>query len=322
MQALARPVGTTIMFHNPTSANDPSRALSRPLCVQSPLGLIPGTPTAIPARTPRVADRRLLALIGEHEVLTSGQLVRLTGMPERTVQHRLGVLYRAGLVDRHRPQAAIGTCPYHVWLTPFGAAAIGADPPRSWSEDLAGLQTMAALCDLWLGLRDHGSGAGLVVTGWGRLRAGVAYADRHTGEERRLLADAEIRARVGSGAEIVALIVARVDRIPAPRLASVVGRWADYRAADPASEPRMVLVLTRLGRQRAAILAAVRGGGDTPTIRNLDQPASARADRRVAVGLVGSHPAALATEAVWRSGADEADHPLVEVLSVLAEARQ
>lgn len=118
LQALARPVGTTIMFHNPTSANDPSRALSRPLCVQSPLGLIPGTPTAIPARTPRVADRRLLALIGEHEVLTSGQLVRLTGMPERTVQHRLGVLYRAGLVDRHRPQAAIGTCPYHVWLTP------------------------------------------------------------------------------------------------------------------------------------------------------------------------------------------------------------
>lgn len=44
-------------------------------------------------------------------------------MPERTVQHRLGVLYGTGLVNRHRPQAAIGTCPYHVWLTPFGAAA-------------------------------------------------------------------------------------------------------------------------------------------------------------------------------------------------------
>ncbi|MHB1721153.1 MAG: hypothetical protein ACYCV1_13695 [Acidimicrobiales bacterium] len=39
----------------------------------------------------------------------------------------------------------------------------------------------------------------------------------------------------------------------------------------------------------------------------------------MAVGLVKSHPAALATEAVWRSAADEADHPLVEVLAGVAE---
>ena len=306
------------MFENPTSTTDRSRAPSRPICVQPPLVSVPGSPGAVRSSPLRAPDRRLLALLGEHELLTSGQLVRLTGMPERTVQHRLGVLYRAGLVNRHRPRAAIGTCPYHVWLTPFGAAAIGAEAPRPWSEDLAGLQSMAALSDLWLGLRNHGPGARLVVTDWRRLRAGVTYADRRTEEERRVLADAELTARVGTGAEIAALLVARVEHIPAPRLASVVGRWADYLAAAPASEPRMALVLSRSTRQRAAILDAVRGAGDTPTIRNLDQPPPARAVRRVAVGLVGAHPAALATEAVWRSAADKADHRLVEILAGLS----
>jgi DNA-binding transcriptional ArsR family regulator len=83
---------------------------------------------------PRAADRHLLALVCEHQVLTTGQLVRLAGMPERTVQHRLGVLYRAGLVSRHRPRAAVGTSPYHVWLTAFGAEAIGAGPSEPWSR--------------------------------------------------------------------------------------------------------------------------------------------------------------------------------------------
>ena len=309
------------MFQNPRSTTDRSRAPSRPIGAQPPLGSTPGDSAAVPPGTLRAADRRLLALLIEHEVLTSSHLVQLTAMPERTVQRRLGVLYRKGLVNRHRPRATIGTCPYHVWLTPFGAAAIGTEPPRPWSEDLAGLRTMAALCDLWLGLRDHGPGAGLVATGWRRLRAGVTYADRRTGEERRLLADGELAARVGAGAQIAALLVARVDHIPAARLASVVGRWADYLAAASASEPRMALVLTRSARQRAAILAAVRGAGDTPTIRNLDQPASALpAAAPVAVGLVESHPAALATEAVWCNAADDADHRLVEVLTGAAGA--
>ncbi|MGH8995851.1 MAG: replication-relaxation family protein [Acidimicrobiales bacterium] len=304
------------MFENPTSATDRSRAPSRPICVQPPLDTAPGNPAAVSPSPLGAADRRLLALIGEHEVLTSGQLIRLTAMPERTVQYRLDVLYRAGLVNRFRPRAAaIGTCPYHIWLTPFGAAAIGAEPPRPWSEDLVGLPTMAALCDLWLGLRDHGPGLGLVVTGWRRLRAGVTYADRRTGEERRLLADAELTAHVGAGGRIEAALCARVDHIPAARLASVVGRWIDYFAAAPASEPRMALVLTRSAQQRAGILAAVRGAGNTPTIRNLDQPTSARAVRRVAVGLIESRAPALATEPVWRTPADDDDRRLVEVLT-------
>ena len=290
------------------------RAVAPDLC-SAATWLVPRRSGGVLPGALRVPDRGLLALIGEHEVLTTSHLVRLTGMPERTIQHRLGVLYRAGLVNRHRPRAAIGTCPYHVWLTPFGAAAIGAEPSRSWSADLAGLQTMAALCDLWLDLRDHGPGAELVVIDWRRLRAGITYADRRTGKQRRLLADVELTARVGANAQIAALLVARVDHIPAARLASVVGRWADYLAAAPASEPRTALVLTRSTRRGAAIVDAVRDAGDTPTIRNLDQPASARAVSRVMVGLVGSQPAALVNEPAWHSASDNNDHRLVDVLT-------
>lgn len=307
------------MFRNPTSTTDRSRAPSRLICVEPPLVSVPGSPGAVRSSPLRAPDRRLLALLGEHELLTSGQLVRLTGMPERTVQHRLGVLYQAGLVNRHRPQSAIGTSPYHVWLTPFGAAAIGTEPPRPWSEDVAGLQPMAALSDLWLGLRDHGPGVGLVVTNWRRLRASVTYADLCTREERRLLSDAELTAHVGADRQIAVVLFARVDHIPAAQLASVVGRWADYLAAFPVSEPHMALVLTRSTRQRAAILAAARGAGDSPTILNADQLAMKTAVQRVAVGLVASRPAALASEAVWRRAADEADHRLVDVLAGLAE---
>ena len=257
----------------------------------------------------------MLTLLDEHQVLTSSQLVQLTGMPERTLQHRLGVLNSTGLVNRYRPRAANGTCPYHVWLTPFGAAAIGTEPPRPWCEDLSGLRTGAALSDLWLGLLDHGPAIVLVVTAWHRFRPGVRYVDPRTGEDGNLSADAVLTARLAAGAEIEALLFARVDRIPAPRLASVVARWAHYLAAASASVPRVLLVLTQSVRHRAAIFNAIRHVGDTPTIRKADQLAMETAVPGLAVGLVGSGAPTLATEAVWRIPANEDDHRLVEVLT-------
>ena len=104
----------------------------------------------------RAVDEVVLALLGTHEVLTSGQLVRLTGLPERTVQHHLGLLYRAGLVNRVRPPREVGTSPYHCWLTTFGAAAIGAEKPGARSDDPAGVQATAALSELWLAVPTAG----------------------------------------------------------------------------------------------------------------------------------------------------------------------
>jgi DNA-binding transcriptional ArsR family regulator len=71
-----------------------------------------GSESAPALRVLRPTERQVLVLLGAHEVLTSGQLVRLTGLPERTVQHRLGLLYRAGLVNRVRPPREIGTSPH------------------------------------------------------------------------------------------------------------------------------------------------------------------------------------------------------------------
>ena len=78
-------------------------------------------------RVLRPIGRQLLALLGTHEVLTSGQLVCLTGLPERTVQHRLGLLYRDGLLNRVRQPREVGTSPYHCWLTP---SALPSTAPR------------------------------------------------------------------------------------------------------------------------------------------------------------------------------------------------
>jgi DNA-binding transcriptional ArsR family regulator len=192
------------MLRNPTSA----AGLPRPNAEQTERR--PPSRPFVKAQRPqlRAVDGRLLALLGVHEVLTTSQFVRLTGVPDRTVQHRLGVLYRAGLLSRYRPRAAVGTSPYHVWLTALGAEATGTGPPEPWNEDLACVRTVAALSELWLGLRDHGPEVGLTLTGWRRLTDGLSYADPRTGADRRLAADAELSARLG-GIDVRALLFAR-----------------------------------------------------------------------------------------------------------------
>ncbi len=292
------------MLQNPTSAATSPRPDACHTDVQASVGSPLGTRQC----RPRAVDRHLLTLLGEHQVLTTGQLVRLAGMPERTVQHRLGVLYQAGLVGRSRPRAAVGTSPYHVWLTAFGAEAVGAGPPEPWSEDPGGVRTVAALSELWLGLRDHGPAAGLTLAGWRRLPDGFSYRDPHSGADRRLAADAELRVRFGA-VELRALVFARVDRIPRARLGPVLARWAAYLAAPAsASSPTGALVLTRTARQRAQVLGVapdVAGVGD-----------------KVAVAAVEPDAGVLATEALWRMPADEHDRRLVEVLGEVAGARR
>lgn len=251
-----------------------------------------------------MATRHLLALLGEHQVLTTSQLAHLTEMPDRTVQHRLGVLYRSGLVSRHRPRAAIGTAPYHFWLTAFGAEAIEARPPEPWDEDLADVRAVAALSNLWLSLRKHGPDVGLALVAWHRLPDGLSYPDPRSGADRRLAADAELSVRLG-GTHVRALLFARVGRIPPARLIPVVARWTAHPVAQVSPiaprTPTCVLVLTSTDGQRGAVLDAVRD--------------MAGASERVAVATVHESGGALAMDAAWRASADEQDRRLVDVLS-------
>ncbi len=248
-------------------------------------------------------------------MLTTGQLVRLTGLPERTVQHRLARLHRAGLVSRYRPEVPVGTAPYHAWLTTFGATAIGAGPPEPWSDDPAGLPAMAALSELWLGVRDHGCQVGLHLAGWRRLPDGLTWHDPGSDTVRQLPVEAELR--VGLGAEVVtALVGAHVERVPTVRVVAILARFAAYVAGRSATTlGPVLLVLARAERVAAAVLSACGQVGDTPVGRRLGRVALDAATGRVAVGVFEPRPAGLVTEAVWRTpvAPDEARR-LVDVL--------
>ncbi len=308
-------VGTQPMLHNPMS----KVVLSYPDSWAEPASSYPpsaaGFEAAPPVRALRSTERQLLSLLGTHEVLTSGQLVRLTGLPERTVQYRLGLLYRDGLLNRFRPPREVGTSPYHCWLTAFGAAAIGAEKPAARSDDLAGMQATAALSELWLAVRDHGKGVGLELIGWRRLPSGLPYDDPRTGTLRALPAEAKLTVALG-GNEVTMLVVARVERVPAARLAAVLARFAGYLTSSCAERcPQVLAVLARTPRVAERLLTAAETLGAAPAARHLDEGAIATAQRRMVVGVVEPHPVGLATEPVWATPADRRAWRLVGVLA-------
>ncbi len=275
-----------------------------------------GSEAEPPLRVLRPTGSQLVALLGTHEVLTSGQLVRLTGLPERTVQHHLGLLYRAGLVNRVRPPREVGTSPYHCWLTAFGAAAIGAEKPGARSDDLAGVQATAALSELWLSVRDRGRGVGLELRGWRRLPSGLPYQDPHTGTIRELPAEAEMIVMSGppGGREMRLLVVARTERVPASRLAAVLARFACFLAASSDPSAPVLAVLARTPRVAERVLTTADTLGEAPAARHLEEEVIATARRRVVVGVVEPHPVGLSSEPVWATPADRRALRLLDVL--------
>ncbi len=310
-------VGTQPMFPNSLSP----AGSSRPGTWSTPgSSLLPRFSAAAgPRQGLRPVDRGLLGLLGEHQVLTTGQLVRLTGLPERTVQHRLTRLDRAGLLNRHRPQVPLGTAPFHCWLTTFGAAAMGVGPPEPWGEDPAGLRAIAALSELWLGVRDRGLEAGLHLEGWRRLPSGVPWRDPRTGTVRALPLEAELRVTVG-GELVSALVLVRVERVPSARLVAALGRFASAVATLPATPSRPVLlVLARTGHLADLVCSACHQVAAAPVARHLDPVARQVAIRRVAVGVVEPRPAGLVVEAVWHPVDGDHARRLAEVLAVTTD---
>ncbi|MGH9090292.1 MAG: replication-relaxation family protein [Acidimicrobiales bacterium] len=78
-------------------------------------------------------DRFVVNLLGEHQVLTTGQVTQLAFPRLDVAQRRLLRLVRLGVLDRFRPYAAVGSRPWHYTVGPVGAslaaAQRGADPP-------------------------------------------------------------------------------------------------------------------------------------------------------------------------------------------------
>jgi hypothetical protein len=300
------------MTTHPTSRDGRSRPESR--------ASVPPPPPSRP-RLPWPADHRLLGLLAEHQVLTSGQLIALTRLPDRTVQHRLGRLYRAGLINRMRPPAPVGTSPYHCWLTSFGAAAIDAGPPEPWSDDPAGMLATAALGDLWLAVRDHGPEAGVHLQAWRRLEAGVDYEDPFTGARRVLPAEAELTVRLegAGGQHLAVLVVARATDAPVARLQAVLARFAAYLHArrDQGGHPVLALVV-RTRRHAVKLLDIVDDLAGAPAARRLAPMDAAAAGERIVVGVPEPSPAALATAPAWCSGADRSWRQLADIVDSAA----
>jgi Replication-relaxation/Resolvase, N terminal domain/Recombinase len=73
-------------------------------------------------------DRRLARAVGEHRVLTTGQLAAPGFASVITARHRLAVLTGLGVLRRFRPHREAGSAPpWHYLLGPVGAALLGAE---------------------------------------------------------------------------------------------------------------------------------------------------------------------------------------------------
>jgi len=260
---------------------------------------------------------QLLRLLGEHQVLTTSQLVRITSQPERTVQHRLGVLHRIGLINRVRPPADAGTAAFHCWLTIFGARAVGVDAPEPWHEDLAGVRAKVALTELWLSVRDNGERGGLDLQGWHRHHCGVSYLDPRTNAPGVLPVEAELIVAHDSreGPQVRMFVVATVEGISTARLAAVLARYAGYvSACRPRERCPTLMVLVRTPRHADAVLAVAEQLPEATSLRHLDRVTIEEATRGVVVGVSVPQPAAFATEAVWCTPDDCTARRLVDVL--------
>lgn len=273
---------------------------------------------APPTRAFPPTDRHLLTLLGEHQVLTTSQLVRITSRPERTVQHRLGVLDRIGLINRVRPPADVGTAPFHYWLTSFGAGAVGVDAPEPWRDDLAGVMAKAALTELWLSVRDYGEPDGLHLQDWRRHRGGVSYLDPRTSAPGALPVEAELIVALESrdGPWVTMFVVAAVEGISKARLAAVLARYAGYVAAcGPHERCPALIVLARTRRHADAVLAVAERLTEAINLCHLDRVTVEEAMRSVAVGVSVPRPAAFATAPVWCTPGDYRARRLVDVSS-------
>ncbi|MGB6453974.1 MAG: replication-relaxation family protein, partial [Streptosporangiaceae bacterium] len=72
-------------------------------------------------------DRSLVRAVGEHRVVTTGQLSALGFGSVITARHRLTVLVQIGVLRRFRPHRETGSAPWHYLLGPVGAVLLGAE---------------------------------------------------------------------------------------------------------------------------------------------------------------------------------------------------
>ncbi len=131
--------------------------------------------TALAGRLTK-GDWLVCRLLLEHQVLTTGLLALLLGVPPRTLQQRLTRLTALRMVERFRPHQPVGagSAPYHYLLGETGAAVLAADGrPEGLGWDGAQLLRLA-----------HANGRLTHLLGVNTLLAQLTYTARQQPDRR------------------------------------------------------------------------------------------------------------------------------------------
>jgi hypothetical protein len=271
-------------------------------------------------------DHDILVLLHVHRVLTTPQLITLTGRPERTVDYRLSRLRDRSLVGRTRPYAASGPAPFYWWLTRAGAHLVeGTSPaPGKGEPNPLFLRHTAAIAGLYVALVDDGPAVGLTLTSWQRDED--AWEDWvHYSQAGRIRPDAwaevqlEVDGHDGAAGAFFEVDLATMDQA---RLRAKVARhrryvaetiWWDRHPCCPA----LLLVTTSEARVNRFLAAAEK---DRPRPSPFQSEHPAHYDELVAACAAVASPEAAVFAPVWRAGVGDAPVTLSALLA--PEVRQ
>jgi hypothetical protein len=287
-----------------------------------------GRTDTVAARIDRLCaiDHDILGLLHAHRVLTTPQLIALTGRPERTIDYRLSRLRGRSLVERSRPYAASGSAPFYWWLTRAGARLVeGTSPaPGKGTPNPLFLRHTAAIAGLYVALCEVGPNVGLTLTGWRWDEDAWEDWSNHRGTGRlRPDAYAELRLAV-EGQDGVAGALFEVDfaTMDQARLRAKVARhrqyctetiWWDRHPCCPA----LLLVTTSEARVNRFLAGVER---DRPRPSPYERENAAHYDELVAACAAVASPEETVVAPVWRAAVGDAPISLSALLS--PEVRQ
>jgi hypothetical protein len=262
-------------------------------------------------------------------VLTTPQLIALSGRPERTVDYRLSRLRSAGLVDRTRPYAALGSAPFFWWLTRSGARLVeGTSPaPGKATPNPLFLHHTTAIAGLYVALLDVGPSVGMRCKSWSRDEMAWEEWKPTLGRAKHLRPDAymevslEVDGEIGRAGAFVEVDFATMDQT---RLRAKVARHRDY-AADRAWWDRhpgcpALLLLTTSEARVTRFLANVDKDRPPPQRRYDGDDHEFDWEELVAAAAAVGSPEAALSAPVWRTS--PADAPVTLSALLAGEVRK
>lgn len=267
-------------------------------------------------------DHELCALLSVHRVLTTTQLVALSGRPERTVDYRLKRLYDEKLIGRTRPYLASGSAPFSWWLTRSGARMVeGTSPaPGKAEPNPLFLRHTTAIAGLYVALREVGPDVGLSCAEWLRDEDAWEEWSPAIGRPSHLRPDAyvefglEVDDTTAIAPAFVEIDFATMDQA---RLRAKIARHRDYvraRAFNGRHPGAPVLLLLTTSEQRVSRFLAT-AERDRPQLSIHEEHDPTRIDALAAACAAVTCPEEALCAPVWRTTPSDAPMLLSAILA-------